>query len=36
MSKASDKNKSVAKIVVLVLVAIIALVAAVSAFLLTH
>lgn len=36
MSKASDKNKSVAKIVVLVLVAIIALVAAVSAFLLSH
>ena len=36
MSKASDKNKSVAKIVVLVLVAIIALVTAVSGFLLTH
>ncbi len=36
MSKASDKNKSVAKIVVLVLVAIIALVSAVSGYLLSH
>ncbi len=36
MSKASDKNKSVAKIVILVLVGIIALVSLVSGYLLSH